>query len=81
MFRKEWCYNGGKKHNFEARYTEISNLSPPRISRLESYHFRGNIEYMPGYSLIYLRRLYILKKYVRDVCTWCGNTVERNDNI
>ncbi|RQW82284.1 MAG: hypothetical protein EHM79_18690 [Geobacter sp.] len=58
------CYKGGQKHNFEARYDE----TPSGLKSIKSAY---------GTTPDDLRSLFFLKTYVRDVCTWCGKTIER----
>lgn len=55
---KNRCYNGGNLHNFKARYTEV----PLPYKRIET----------EGMSPEGLRNLTVYKKYVGDVCVWCG---------
>jgi len=58
---KHRCYNGGKKHNYKARYTEKSR-------NMSTGSYTGDLSD--------LRQLSVVRVYVRDVCEWCGNTVE-----
>lgn len=62
MFKNR-CYNGGNKHKFEPRYTEVSNggieLKCSRITPEK------------------IRAMLINKQYVCDVCTWCGKIIKK----
>lgn len=65
---KSRCYNGGNKHKFEPRVEEEDR--PIDLSRnLPIFYMRPNE----------FREVITLKKYVRDVCVWCGDTIERED--
>ena len=66
MFNKNRCYNGGNRHKFEARYEEQECKSGVELS---------DCSFRP--SLNDLRKLDILNVYIRDVCVWCGETIER----
>ena len=63
MFHKDRCYNGGNKHKFEARYTEI-----PSGNQISNAH---------GYTISELKKLMVTLTYVKDVCVWCGKSIER----
>ena len=56
------CYQGG--HKFEPRYDEVP------IDR--NITLNG-----PPLSAKKVRQLIVTKKYVKDVCIWCGKTIER----
>ncbi len=60
---KTRCYNGGQQHRYEARYTEVPY--PAKIST-------GTMEITPDEC----RRLMVLNIYVRDVCAWCGASIQ-----
>ena len=64
MFKlKNRCYNGGNKHKFNARYTEVpSGLKFERATGVN------------------LKELLFYKKYVGDVCEWCGKTALEEKN-
>jgi hypothetical protein len=55
FWKKDVCYRGGNMHNFQPRYTNISEV--PSKNK--------NILLKPS-----------TKKYVRDVCVWCGKAIE-----
>ncbi len=59
---KNRCYNGGNKHNFKPRYREESN-----VEAFKGIKMKGFID---------LEELLKNKIYVRDVCIWCGKTIE-----
>ena len=61
------CYDGGKKHNFEPRYDEEDG---DKNLNIENFH--SSPEQMKE-----LRFLFVLKKYVGDICTWCGKPIPR----
>lgn len=63
FFFSNRCYNGGNKHNFHPRYEEEDN---GRIF--------GTIQY---YNVLDLRKMFLLKKYVKDVCVWCGKEIKK----
>jgi len=56
---KNCCYNGGKKHNYQPRYSEEN-------SDIKSLKLRG-------ITLDEIKGVLVLKKYCFDICTWCGN--------
>ena len=62
MFRNK-CYKGGNKHCFEPRYDEV----PHKTKSFEAQ--RATPEQ--------IKRLLVYTVYVRDVCVWCGKTIER----
>lgn len=62
---KYCCYNGGERHNFEPRYDEV-----PRVGALKNFTYQTEKE---------LRAALYYKKYICDVCTWCGKIIERLD--
>ena len=61
--RKDRCYNGGNRHKFKARYEE----KPRRYKQFN----------MEGTNTSALRKLLVTDSYVRDVCIWCGKTIEK----
>lgn len=63
MFKNR-CYNGGKQHKFEPRYSEVHNDSMPT----------GTLRY---FTLQELKAFFVLKKYDCDVCVWCGQIVKK----
>jgi len=62
----EKCYNGGSKHNFEPRYDEVPS----------GYEWRSS--YPPPVAED-LKNLTTHKKYVKDICTWCGKGVLKKE--
>ena len=60
----EKCYKGGTKHSFQPRYEEV----PVHGIRIPSISAR---------CIEDIRSLYIRKEYVKDVCKWCGKTIEK----
>ena len=69
MFFPSRCYNGGPKHNFEARHSTREYI-PDALFQ----HNRGEV----SVSGLYAIKTYE-SEYIRDVCTWCGNTIEAED--
>ncbi len=57
-FLRKRCYNGGPKHKFQPRYSE----EPLPIESLD----------VARASVSALKALLIRKRYVMDVCVWCG---------
>lgn len=69
MFEKDKCYNGGNKHNFQPRYTEMATgISPTKISGMTTTE-----------EVKSLRSLCINNVYIGDICVWCGKVVKVND--
>jgi len=64
MFNNNKCYNGGNKHNFEARYDEV-----PRKGQMSG-------ESIAAYDL---RALLYYKVYIKDICTWCGKVMGKGE--
>lgn len=64
MFLKNRCYNGGQQHKFEPRYTEMDR--------------EKNIEVSNYLTEEGFRHLLTLQVYVRDICVWCGKTIEKD---
>ena len=60
---KDKCYNGGKRHKFEPRYDEV----PRKVQSFEADWITSS----------QMRSLLVYTVYVRDVCVWCGKTIER----
>jgi hypothetical protein len=60
---KSRCYNGGNRHNFQPRFDEVDRQ---RVTQLQNVPSAED-----------LRRIITLNVYVRDVCVWCGETIER----
>lgn len=62
---KERCYNGGNRHKFEPRYTEMATgISPTKILGTATTQ-----------EVDALRKLCIRKMYVGDICVWCGKVI------
>lgn len=61
---RDKCYQGGNKHNFEARYDEEP---------------AGDIEIEGGSSgqMDSIKKMCTKRKYVKDICTWCGEEIQR----
>jgi hypothetical protein len=59
------CYKGGQQHKFEPRYDEKD-----RPGNIKSEDYSGD-------SMENIRKLYIIRKYVKDVCSWCGKEIKR----
>ena len=62
MFNNKYCYNGGNKHNFQPRYTDVPNVRVPTSGS--------------GLSNEALKILLMHNEYVYDICTWCGKIVK-----
>jgi hypothetical protein len=60
--KKTRCCNGGNQHKFEPRYSEED---------------RGIAVEVERGTLKDLRDFATLKVYVKDICTWCGKTIEK----
>ena len=60
--RKEMrCYRGGKRHDFKSIYDE----KPINVgASYKGYH-----------SLKDLRKLFVYKIYLGEVCSWCGEKI------
>lgn len=59
------CFNGGQQHKFEPRYDEKN---------------RGgniNVQDYAGDSMENIRKMYIIRIYVKDICIWCGKEIKR----
>lgn len=61
------CYKGGTKHKYKPRYDELDQDS-------------GMIEARGVMGPNAMRRMGLRDVYVRDICVWCGKTIERKDN-
>jgi hypothetical protein len=60
---KTKCYNGGQRHKFEPRYTEVPRQqSGMKVKNM----FPDDIR-----SLLYYQ------KYIHDVCVWCGKIISQ----
>ena len=59
------CHSGGQQHNFQPRYDEKDR--------------GGNIkvEDWGGDSMENVRKMYIIRIYVKDICVWCGKEIPR----
>lgn len=60
MFKNR-CYNGGKKHKYEAVYVENFNIN--------------NLVGVKACSEHFARQLATETKYVKHVCKWCGDEI------
>ena len=58
------CYNGGKKHKFIPRYSEVPI---------------GDCEFKGVISHAVLKRLIVTKIYICDICEWCGEKIKKED--
>jgi hypothetical protein len=58
------CYRGGKRHKFEPRYDETEGNKNLKVENYSA-------------SPTEIRKLFILRKYVGEVCKWCGDTRPR----
>lgn len=69
MIFKSRCYNGGKRHFFEAMYSEQENKTSPRLKEIP-----GHVMMTESLSSVLesSRRLAVLNVYVCSVCRWCG---------
>jgi len=56
------CYNGGKKHNFKPRYGEKERIGTFNLHNCNMEQARDFLT---------------LKVYEKDVCVWCGETIEK----
>ncbi len=65
LFKRDRCYNGGKRHNFKSVYEEISNVD--------------TVETSWYYSANEFRKMFYDKIYVHDICRWCGDKVKRDE--
>jgi hypothetical protein len=61
------CYNGGKRHNFEPRFSEVQ-ADHVKIGDIQFFNFEQ------------LRSLCFYQKYLGDVCTWCGKTTHPRED-
>ncbi len=60
---KDRCYRGGKMHNYTPRYSE-KHADQTRIQVGDMFSTSDSFNRA------------LAKIYVRDVCTWCGATIE-----
>jgi hypothetical protein len=70
MFFKNRCYNGGKKHKFQPRYSTKSFLPPELLEG--RFHVYGGMPVGPFKTKI--------RTYVCDVCVWCGRIVKEKQD-
>jgi len=63
-WEKTRCYGGGNQHKFEPRYDE----TPRGIG------MGATVSY---FDLDELRAFLTLKIYKKDICVWCGETIEK----
>jgi len=69
MFKlKSRCYNGGKRHKFEPRYSEKSTGRTPTQE-----------EIILRSSDLGLRGLIFYQVYIYDVCVWCGKRISKEE--
>ena len=61
------CYRGGQKHNYKPRYDEVDS------------NRNAKMEIKSEASPEELRKMLVLRKYVGEVCTWCGSTRPRKN--
>lgn len=61
------CYKGGSKHKFKPRYEE-HDIRSDFVDRMSVRTPNVND----------LRKVLLREVYVRDVCEWCGKTIERS---
>ena len=59
---KQKCYMGGTQHKFEERYDEEPSGYKISSKQCDPDSFR---------------ELIIVKKYVKDICVWCGKEIRR----
>ena len=67
MFKKK-CYQGGNVHNFQQRYSQ-----EPNTEFLKIINYKGNVT-LPA---ITFEQCSVLKKYIHDVCIWCGKIIDK----
>ncbi len=67
IFKSDLCYKGGTQHYFQPRYSEDSGPLEVKANMASANDIRSLIETMKS------------KKYVCDVCIWCGKVVNKND--
>jgi hypothetical protein len=65
FFKADRCYRGGQQHSFQARYDEVPHERAVTINNLSAESFDK------------FRNLIYYQKYVKDICIWCGKTVEK----
>jgi hypothetical protein len=68
MFFKSRCYNGGKQHKFEPRYS-TRDFIPQNL-------LDGGISFKGDATT--LRRREVI--YEGDVCVWCGRIVKEKQD-
>lgn len=64
MFKNR-CYNGGNKHKFEPRYTEIDSKGP-------ELKFSGS-----NLTPAKIKAMLTNTQYVYDICVWCGKIIKK----
>ena len=67
MFKNR-CYNGGNRHNFEARYSE-------RLSNKWG-GAKGQVDLR---ELVPVLKEFRDKEYIHDICTWCGKIITKGE--
>jgi hypothetical protein len=65
MFFRSRCYNGGKQHHFEPRYSERQVPAPP-MEPLNPF-FTSDPAAIEAY-----KKAAVARVYIKDVCSWCG---------
>lgn len=69
MFFRSRCYNGGKQHRFEARYSEKEFDNPATKVDIPYSPLTAPGVVVKGEAL---RRQKVFDVYVHDICVWCG---------
>jgi hypothetical protein len=69
MFKNR-CYNGGKKHKFEPRY---SKESYPTIDSAEG------VRSVIAFKEILESTKHTKIQYIKDICVWCGKTINKEN--
>jgi hypothetical protein len=69
LFKSNRCVDGGKEHKFEPRYDEKIQPQTVKING-ESISPNDVIKIVDSYAIKD-------KKYVKDVCVWCGKEIKR----
>tara|TARA_R100001530_G_scaffold1886_1_gene3248 strand:- start:23236 stop:23430 length:195 start_codon:yes stop_codon:yes gene_type:complete len=64
MFRT--CRDGVSNHKFEPRYDEMEINRPPMSLKSEG-----------GHSTKDIRKLFVKKVYVKDICVHCGKEIRK----
>ena len=63
IFKKR-CYNGGQKHKFRPRFSEKPN---------SGFSTRS----VRGCTATEIRSFFFFNVYEKDICEWCGKTVNK----